>query len=230
MKRANHYLVAATVLILLAGVVAGQLAFRNTHPDYAASGNAAFPDEVGGPPPGMPPAAGASGSAAGEGAGVSPGSVPEGMPLSVADLDQGPQPNDGKPFPEEITGLARTSYVTGAAALAEISKLHGTEIKAQSAEIATYGGGEEQITIWMTNSADKGEAQALFQAMLDRMIKNPTVYSTPEALSIKNRAYLATRGNGMNNYLYLRGTRIYWAAFKLPMDKIMGAMSYIVNN
>lgn len=210
MTRTNIYLLAGVVLLLAASVVAGQLEFRRTHP--AA-------------PPSPSPAA----EAPAAGPGAVPEGAPEGASLSAADLDQGPGPNDGKPFPAEVVGLPRTKYLTGEAALAEVSKLHGREIEAGNAEIATYGDDRQQITIYMTNSPDKAAAQALFQAMVERMMANPTAYTRPEVLNIKNKAYFATSGNGQNHYFYLRGTRIYWVSLKLPMDKIMGAMSFVVN-
>lgn len=220
MNRTNYLLLAGIVLLLVGAGVAGQLQFRSTHP--AASGVAQVPggagQEPGGLPPGHPPTP-ATGPQAGPG-------VSE--PLSLTDLDQGPGPNDGKPFPATLNGMPRTSHTTGAAALTQIGQLHGKEIRAAAGEIATYTAGQEKVTIWVTNSATKEEAQALFQQMLDRLAQ-AGAYTKPEVLSIKNRAYFSSRGNGAQNYFYLRGSRIYWAALEVPTDKLMGVMSFIVN-
>ncbi|MGE5553415.1 MAG: hypothetical protein ACM3XZ_05775 [Betaproteobacteria bacterium] len=232
MSRTNYFLLIGVIALLAVAVAGGQLEFRRTHPAGSPSASAA-PGGAGevAPelPPGHPPTTGAgfgdgSGSpAVGQSAGAA------GKPLTIADLDQGPGPNDGKPFPNEVNGLPRTAHSTGAEALAEISKLHGKEIPATAAEIATYGKGQEKVIVWMTASTTKEEARELFRRMLERMEANPTPYTKPELLNIKNRAYFSTRGNGMQHYFYLRGARIYWAALQVPMDKMMGVMSFIVN-
>ncbi|MDI6871158.1 MAG: hypothetical protein QME79_07350 [Bacillota bacterium] len=217
MSRTNYFLLIGVIVLLVAAVVGGQLEFRRTHPG------------------GAPDLAQAPGDGIGEAA-RQPAASPEApagaagtTDFNVAELDQGPGPNDGKPFPAEVNGLPRTAHSTGAAALAEISKLHGKEIPAASAEIATYGSGQEKVIVWMTASATKEEAQELFRKMLERMEANPTTYTRPEPLSIRGKVYFSTRGNGMNHYFYLRGARIYWAALQIPMDKVMGVMSFIVN-
>jgi hypothetical protein len=218
MSRKNYYLLVGVVLLLALAALGGQLEFRRTHPGRMAS---------------LAPAPGPAGDGRGEPAGGGPatggGASEPGAPLDIAALDQGPGPNDGRPFPAEINGLPRTAYVTGEAARAEISKLHGKEIPASSAEVATYGGGQEKVVVWVTASPTKEEAQALFRRMWERMEANPATYTRPELLNIKNKAYFSTRGNGAENYFYLRGTRIYWVALEVPPDKIMGVLSFVVN-
>ncbi len=206
MNRTNYILVGGLVLLLVAAGVAGQLEFRRTHPAPPA-GVALTPGGAAGAETGAP------------GAGTAP---------SAADVDQGPGPNDGKPFPTQLNGLPRTSYVTGPEAVAEVSKLHGKDIRVASAEIAAYGSGKEKVMIWVTVSASKSEAQALLGQMLARM-EQSSAFSKPELLSIKNKAYFSTTGNGSHNYFYLRGTRIYWVSLQVPVDKIMGVMSFVVN-
>jgi hypothetical protein len=256
MSRTNYFLLVGIIVLLAGAGLLGQVEFRRTHPAVtpgaaqAPTGGAATADNPA-LPPGHPPTGGTGAGAPGApGTLGAPGATPaigpqsgpgvtaqsagqsagqsSGQPLSLSDLDQGPGPNDGKPFPGEVGGLKQATHSTGAAALAEIGRLHGKEFKALSGETASYGAGPEKVTIWMTDSASKQEAQALFQQMLDRMGQTGS-YTKPEVLSIKNRAYFSTRSGGAQNYFYLRGTRIYWAALQVPMDKVMGVMSFIVN-
>lgn len=217
MSRSNYYLVAALVFLLVGAGFLGQLEFRRTHP-YAAQAL------VPGPSAGTAP-----GTAAGSGGAGSPSAGPDSNPVPRAvDVDQGPGPNDGKPFPAQLDSLPRVSYLTGAQALTEISKLHGKEIKAASGEIATYGSGAEKVVVWVSVSTTKEEAQSLLQQMLDRMA-TPGAFSKPELLNMKNRPYFLTTGQGIQHVFYLRGTRIYWVALQVPREKIMGILTFVVN-
>lgn len=226
MSRTNFYLLVGVIVLLAAAMLGGQLEFQRTH----SAG-------VAGLPPGHP-AVGGAGAAGGMAApGAAPATGPQAGPgvtaadgqLTMADLDQGPGPNDDKPFPAELNGLPRTEHLTGAEAVAAVNKLHGKEITAESAEIATYSRGGEKVIVWKSASASPAEAQALMQQMVDRMQTGDGPYTKPELLNIKNKAYFTSTGNGMHHYFYLRGRHLYWVAVQAPMDKIMGVMSFIVN-
>lgn len=129
---------------------------------------------------------------------------------------EGDIPEGGLSFPETIQGLKLGEVVTGPQAMAMISQLHGTDIKIKEGYIAVYGEEKSQITIWVSESNTRKEAEELFKIM-DVKIKaaadSPKAPFTDRRVMTKEgKKVIAVKGMGMENYYYKSGTLVYWIA------------------
>lgn len=125
-------------------------------------------------------------------------------------------PEGGLQFPETIQGLTLKEVVSGPQAMAMISRLHGTDIQIKQGYIAVYGEDPNQITMWVSESETRKEAEELFKIM-DVKIKAASAspkapFTDRRVLTKAGKKVIAVKGMGMENYYYKSGTLVYWIA------------------
>lgn len=130
--------------------------------------------------------------------------------------NQGKIPEGGLSFPETLQGLKLGEVVSGPQAIAMISQLHGTDIKIKQGYIAVYGEEQNQITMWVSESGSKTDAEELFKIM---DVKIKAAAASPKApftdrrvMTKQGKKVIAVKGMGMENYYYKSGTLVYWIA------------------
>lgn len=121
----------------------------------------------------------------------------------------GQSASPGLRVPAALTGTLLTSAVRGPAAVAEVSRLHGTAIEATDAVVARYGGG---ITIWVSASPSPLRASSLLWRMNRRMAGGTTVFSDPRPQEIRGRTVFTTQGLNQLHYYYQSDRYVLWLA------------------
>lgn len=119
------------------------------------------------------------------------------------------EPQDELRIPSALAGTPIVTSLRGAAALADVSRLHGRTIVAVDAAVARYGDG---TTLWISASSSALTASRLFWRMNRRMANGTEVFSTPRLQEIAGRSVFVTEGIGQIHYYYQSGARVIWLA------------------
>ncbi len=126
--------------------------------------------------------------------------------------------------PEQLGTLELIGTIEGSEALAQIRRLHGTEIKLVSAYIAEYAHGNERATVWVGRTESRDAAVELIMKMLQAIEKGGSGFSNLQRLEIAGREVFRVDGPGGKHFFYhskeLR-TEVVWltveAADALPI-------------
>jgi hypothetical protein len=126
--------------------------------------------------------------------------------------------------PERLGTLELVGSIAGAEAMAQLSKLHGTDIELVSAYIAQYARGDERGTVWV-GSAESGDAAAeLTRRMVQGIERGGTGFTNLQRLTIAGHEVFRVDGPGGDHFFYHSGKRrerVVWltveAADALPI-------------
>lgn len=114
-------------------------------------------------------------------------------------------------FQKEIKGLRLVRVITGEDALFAINKLHGKEIKVESATIAFYQGEKEKATIWVSESACEGDAIQQTADMIRKMTGNKkSPFSDYQEMERKGVKVYSFMGMGQQHYIFRIKEMVYW--------------------
>jgi len=111
--------------------------------------------------------------------------------------------------PASLAGNPMVTSLRGAAALADVSRLHGKTIDAVDAAVARYQNG---ATLWVSASPSALAASRLLWRMNRRMANGTQVFSAPRPQQIGGRSVFVTEGIGQIHYYYQSGARVIWLA------------------
>ncbi|MDI3279884.1 MAG: hypothetical protein QJR13_00735, partial [Bacillota bacterium] len=148
-------------------------------------------------PSGVVPGGGELGSA--------PGPSPSGPSAPVQSVP--PPPG----FPPTAGGLALVEVKEGREALAEISRLHGTQIEGERGWILTYSDGRGRAVVWISEAKDEGVAREQVAEMLKKMEKSKT-FTPPQPLGIPTVEMYQTSGLNQMHFFWAKGRRVYWVS------------------
>ncbi|GAW93744.1 hypothetical protein [Calderihabitans maritimus] len=124
-------------------------------------------------------------------------------------------------FPQALAGMPLVHLVTGEQAIAQISKLHGTNIPIENGYIAMYRSEDRQAVLWISESATSEEAEELLKIM-DEKMPGSSAFSNYTVKVIDGKTYYYVTGIGMHNYYYLKGNRVYWLGTNVePAEDIL---------
>lgn len=109
--------------------------------------------------------------------------------------------------PGRLGELKLVSSVEGADALAQINKLHGTEINLVEAYIGNYARGDEQVTAWVGRAASSELAAELIRRMVAGISQGDTGFSDLKRLSIAqgyhSHEVFQVEGPGGKHFFYV---------------------------
>lgn len=120
--------------------------------------------------------------------------------------------------PSQLAGLDLVARESGATALVEVEQLHGKALGPAAAQawVGHYGhaGQAEQATVWITRSADTGEAESLFTRMRDRIGQGRSPFQLMGPISEQGVRGYELDGMGQKHFYYLSGRDLYWLAIE----------------
>lgn len=121
-------------------------------------------------------------------------------------------PETEKLFPSQVAEMNRIEVIAGEQALNSVSMLHGKDIPMKQAYVATYQGqGNQQMTVWYSETNNSQDAQLLFQSMDDKM-PNSEAFKDYKTVKLDNQDYKFVTGMGQDHYYWLIGNRVLWLA------------------
>lgn len=121
-------------------------------------------------------------------------------------------PETEKLFPSQVAEMNRIEVIAGEQALNSVSMLHGKDIPMKQAYVATYQGqGNQEMTLWYSETNNPQDAQLLFQSM-DEKMPNSEAFKDYKTVKLDNQDYKFVTGMGQDHYYWLIGNRVLWIA------------------
>ena len=117
-------------------------------------------------------------------------------------------------FPKELLGLELVEFLSGEEAIRGIEELHGATIDIVDGQVATYGGGDREIEIWVSEAESPAATAEQIEVMTEMIIHSDGPYTAPNIFQIRGIEMHQTQGMGMTNYYYQQGTKAYWIGIR----------------
>ncbi len=111
-----------------------------------------------------------------------------------------PQKQTG--VPEHLGTLELISTIEGSEALAQISRLHGTDIKLVSAYIVEYANDNERVIVWVGRAESSNTGAELIKRMLQAIEKGGSGFSNLQRLTIADHEVFRVDGPGGEHFFY----------------------------
>ncbi len=111
-----------------------------------------------------------------------------------------PQKQPG--VPEQLGTLELIGSIEGSEALAQIGRLHGTDIKLVSAYIVEYAHGNERVTVWVGRAESSNAGAELIKRMLQAIEKGGSGFTNLQRLTIAGHEVFRVDGPGGEHFFY----------------------------
>ena len=105
--------------------------------------------------------------------------------------------------PERLGALELTGTIEGAEALAQVNRLHGTDIELVSAYIAEYTHGDERVVVWIGKTENSNAGAELTNRMIQAIEKGGSSgFSNLQRLTIADQEVFQVIGPGGEHFFY----------------------------
>lgn len=119
-------------------------------------------------------------------------------------------------MPQRLGTLKLVEQTEGSEAMAAVSRLHGKDIKLETAYIATYTSDNEMVTVWVGKAASSTAATELMRRMTEGISTGTSGFSNLKRLSITkgyhSHEVYQVEGPGGSHFFYIS---------KLSQDKVV---------
>ncbi len=139
-------------------------------------------------------------------------------------------PREQLDVPERLGTLELTGTLGGSEAMAQITRLHGTNIEVMSAYIVKYAYGHERVIVWIGRVESRDAAAALTRKMIDGIGKGGSIFGNLQRLTIAGQEVFQVDGPGGEHFFYnSRGTdkQIVWLT--VEADDALSTLKQVVN-
>ena len=117
-------------------------------------------------------------------------------------------------IPDRVGELELLEKVEGDAAIAQVGRLHGTDITLEDAYIAKYGHSGLQLTAWVGMAADPAAAGELMRRMLEGIQRGGSGFSNLKRQTVSDTEVYLVDGPGGKHYFYINGEKVVWLIFE----------------
>ena len=114
--------------------------------------------------------------------------------------------------PAQLGALSLTQTELGANALAEFAQLHGKGFDLVGGYRADYAGEGKQATLWVGQAKDSASAQAMLDAMAQKIGPSNAMFQNLQSLDISGRTLYTADGQGQKHFFYAVNDKIVWLA------------------
>ena len=119
--------------------------------------------------------------------------------------------------PGRLGDLQLVGSVEGSEALNQVRRLHGTDIKLETAHIAEYIHGTERGTVWVGIAESRDAAAELIMSMIKGIEKGDSVFNDLKRLTIAGHEVFRVDGPGGRHFFYSsqkQGERVVWVTIE----------------
>ncbi|MBI2916965.1 MAG: hypothetical protein HYY01_03140 [Chloroflexi bacterium] len=113
-------------------------------------------------------------------------------------------------IPEKVGELELVSKVEGEAAIAQVGRLHGTDIALKDAYIAKYAHSGLQLTAWVGKAEDTTAAAELLRRMVEGINRGGSPFSNLRQQRIEDQGVYQVDGPGGRHYFYASDNKVIW--------------------
>lgn len=117
--------------------------------------------------------------------------------------------------PEHWGTLRLVSRAEGPEALAQISRLHGSDLDLVSAYVAHYANERERVMVWVGKAENGSQATALTRKMAQALGKGGTGFGSAQPLTIDGREVFQVEGPGGKHFFYSSQERVVWLSVEV---------------
>lgn len=112
-------------------------------------------------------------------------------------------PQGQSAVPERLGALELIGTSEGPEALAQVNRLHGTDIELVSAYIAEYAHNDERVTVWVGNTENSNAGAELTERMVQAIENGEvSVFSNLQRLTIAGQEIFQVAGPGGEHFFY----------------------------
>lgn len=112
-------------------------------------------------------------------------------------------------IPQSIAGLQLHKAVTGQAAIAEISDLHGKDVGVTGGWVGYY---DNKVVIWMAEISEEESARGLLKAMEQRIATGNRIFTDLKKIQEGNVTVFSVIGMGQRHFFYQKENKLVWIA------------------
>lgn len=113
-------------------------------------------------------------------------------------------------IPDRVEEFELVSQVEGEAALAQVSRLHGTRIPLKDAYIASYAHSGSQLTAWVGRAESEAAALQLIRRMSEGIRHGGGQFSNLRRESVSGKEVFQVDGPEGRRYFYTRDEKVIW--------------------
>jgi hypothetical protein len=115
-------------------------------------------------------------------------------------------------IPAQLGSLTLTKTTQGPDALAELAQMHGGGFDLIGGYRADYAGEGSQATLWVGQAKDAAAAQAMVDAMAQKIGGGNQTFSDLQTLNIGGRKLYTVQGQDQQHFFYAVNHKIVWLA------------------
>lgn len=120
--------------------------------------------------------------------------------------------------PERLGGMELVGSIEGPEALAQIDRLHGTDINLVAASVATYAdSGNERVTVWVGSVETSDGAAELTMIMAKGIAEGNPEFGNLLRLTVSDHEVFQVEGPGSKHFFYQSQKsreRVVWLAIE----------------
>jgi hypothetical protein len=120
------------------------------------------------------------------------------------------QATDAIVLPNQLAGLQRTDYQTGAQAIAGFENLHGKQFPLISGAIGTYG--DQQITVWVAGTYSESSASFMVESMREKIAEGNSPFTPLTQTNDNDRLVYVLEGMGQKHFYFQSKNLVIWVA------------------
>jgi len=113
-------------------------------------------------------------------------------------------------LPDQLAGLQRLDYKTGAQTMAEFESLHGKQFPLTSGAIGIYG--DQQVTVWAAGTSSDSNALQLVEAMRESIAEGNSPFMPLTQTNNDNRSVYVLEGMGQKHFYFQSKNLVVWVA------------------
>ncbi len=123
-----------------------------------------------------------------------------------------PAPLTKEGIPAKLGSLTLTKTMQGADALTELTQMHGGGFDLKGGYRADYAGDGSEATLWVGQAKDAAAAQAMADAMAQKIGAGNPTFSDLQTLNIGGRKLYTVQGQDQQHFFYAVNDKIVWLA------------------
>lgn len=111
-------------------------------------------------------------------------------------------PREQHYVPEQLGTLQLVGSSAGPEAMAQVDRLHGTDIQLTSAYIVEYAHGNERLTVWVGEGASSDDAAGLIRRMVEAIAEGGSGFGKLQKLPMAGQEVFQVDGPGGQHFFY----------------------------
>ncbi len=120
------------------------------------------------------------------------------------------QAADANVLPNQLAGLERIDYQTGAQAIAGFENLHSKQFPLISGAIGTYG--DRQITVWIAGTYSESSASLMVESMREKIAEGNSPFTPLTQTNNNNRSVYVLDRYGAKTFYFQSKNLVIWVA------------------